>query len=88
MAVFTVVGSDGTARCENLLCKHELYNLFSKSGCGRPLAFCPTCKDLYILNAVLSHPDDPLIDYLDHKLFPENRPWEWVRLSKYCVEVA
>jgi hypothetical protein len=86
MAVFSVTGANGTALCENLLCKDDLYYLFFNSGCGRPLAICPKCRVMYILNAILTHSGDLLLDYLDYKLDPDHRTWEWVRIERYCLK--
>ncbi|KKM00148.1 hypothetical protein LCGC14_1807320 [marine sediment metagenome] len=76
MAIFTVNG-----RCKKY---HQLHDMFCKSGCGRPLAVCPRCKELYILNAYL-YSSDMLLNYLRHKSDPINFRWDWMRMSEYCL---
>ncbi len=83
MAIFKVAGKNGPALCKR--CYRELQDGFMRSGCGRPLAVCPSCKVLYILYCI-PFTGDGLIDYCWYRSFPERFVWEWMRLDKYCLK--
>lgn len=85
MSVQKVSNLHKTAICKRERGHGDLISIQTESGCGRPLAVCPQCKELYILDS-----DYVTGNKLDDFMRADSlgRKYEWIPLADYCLKVV